>query len=194
MRFTLLTRAVVNNCYFLCNFIFVISAPLDFWIFFPWPFRFGIYISQIYWPFCFARGIREFFCAKQKPALTGSDKRLGKTRFRYLFICYGAFSSQLEHFWEWEWDWDWDLGLGFGFRCGMGMEMETVRVWGSAIGELTLTTKGKRHSGCCTGRRRYVVIVIITLMPTKHIQIITLSLAWILHLEKTVIDLYSNFG
>jgi len=131
MRFTLLTRAVVNNCYFLCNFIFVISAPLDFWIFFPWPFRFGIYISQIYWPFCFARGIREFFCAKQKPALTGSDKRLGKTRFRYLFICYGAFSSQLEHFleengigigtWDWdldsdaEWEWKWKR-LGFGDR------------------------------------------------------------------------------
>lgn len=31
--------AVVNNCYFLCNFIFVISAPLDnisFSFFFFW--------------------------------------------------------------------------------------------------------------------------------------------------------------
>jgi len=164
------------------------------WIsdFSPWPFLFGIYISQIYWPFCFARRIREFFCAKQKPALTGSDKRLGKTRFRYLFICYGAFSSQLEHFWDCDcdrdWQWESRFGFGMGLRLGIGMGMEmdveTGSLWWSAVGELTLTTKGKRHSGCCTGRRRYVVIVIITLMPTKHIQIITLSRAQVLHSEK----------
>lgn len=83
---------------------------------------------------------------KQKPALTGSDN-VSRQAPISLFIYMCVFYSFQLHFLLWR-----------------------------TAGELkTLTTKGKRHSGCCKSHRHYVVIVIITLMPTKHIQIITLS-------------------
>lgn len=110
------------------------------------------------------------FLRKQKPAPTGSDKRLSASP-----------------------DFDIYLYVLRGIRTPTPITTPTPNLasqhsW-SAPPKNVDNKRQRRHSGCCSQRgrqrgrqagrqpgwrRRYVVIVIITLMPTKHIQIITL--------------------
>lgn len=107
------------------------------------------------------------FLRKQKPAPTGSDKRLSASP-----------------------DFDIYLYVLRGIRTPTP-NLASQHSW-SAPPKNVDNKRQRRHSGCCSQRgrqegseaarggrqpgwrRRYVVIVIITLMPTKHIQIITL--------------------